>query len=160
LLTFTEVRDVQKVALKDTKASERNARGQRHSTCVFTTEDFAHSVSVTLTTSTDRPDTLTEYWARTFSRDRTDDAREKGHATPKRTDPPLRRIGGLGNDAVWTGDAKAGSLYVFVPGAILRVSVGGVADVPERLRRSQELAAIALARLHSGRTARKPASNQ
>lgn len=146
LLTYAEVRDVQKVAVKETKGSERKIAGQRHATCVFATDDFAHSVSVTLTTATDRPESLAGYWTRTFTRDRKDDDEPAKRERREEAESQLRRIEGLGNDAVYTGDSKAGSLYVFVPGAILRVSVGGVADVDERLRRSRELASIALRR--------------
>lgn len=146
LLTFAEIRGVQHVAVKETKTSERTAGGQRHATCVFATEDFAHSVSLTLTTPSDRAGSIAEYWTRTFEAGREKEEREPANGRPKREEPPAREITGLGSDALWTGDGRAGSLYVLMPGGILRVSVGGIADVEERLRRSRELAGLALAR--------------
>ena len=148
LLTSAEIAEVQKVAFKETKASERSGRGQRHATCVFATEDVVHSVSLTVTTELDQADTLNGYWNRTFRRDLEAKPATRGEAGG--SGPALRRIEGLGRDAVWTGDSKAGSLYVLAPGGILRVSVGGIADVSERLRRSQQLATMALARLPGG----------
>lgn len=150
LLTFDEVRQVQRVAVKETKPSDRRAKGEHHRHCVFATEDFVHSVSVTLTTA-DQPAALSDYWKRTFERAGNGEGVQK--TTPARAkgaERPVHRVPGLGADAVWTSDSKAGSLYVLGPGAVLRISVGGVADVEERLRRSTALATTALRRLDEG----------
>jgi hypothetical protein len=152
LLTFDEVRQVQAVVVQETKTSERRAKGEHHSNCVFVAQDFAHSVSVTLTTIQESA-ALAEYWKRTFDRDGSSvTAVQKPAATrPKGAERPLHRVPGLGAGAVWTSDSKAGSLYVLGPGAVLRISVGGVSDVSERLRRSQALATMALRRLEGAR---------
>lgn len=65
----------------------------------------------------------------------------------KKKDPP-RPIPGAGDEAFWTGDARAGALYVLSADAVLRISVGGVSDEEERIRRSKVLARAALNRLH------------
>ena len=152
LLTFDDVRRVQQVAVSSTKTSGRRANGEQHSNCVFATDDFAHSVSVTLTTA-DETTVLNDYWKRTFDRGEAPEAatRTSSAARPRGAERPLHRVAGLGKDAVWTSDSKAGSLYVLTTGAVLRISVGGVADVSERLRRSQALAELALRRLEASR---------
>lgn len=59
----------------------------------------------------------------------------------------LRRRAGLGDAAVWSGDAAAGALYVLRGDTVLRVSVGGAGTADEKIARSKKLAARALKRL-------------
>lgn len=146
VLTFDEIREVQKVAVKDTKPSGRRTPEARYDSCVFATDDFSHSVSVTVITSDGSPQAVADFWKRTFAKEQQEKPRSAAKARTREPDPPLRRVSGLGSDAVWTGDSKAGSLYVLTSDAVLRISVGGVADSMERLRRSRVLAEAALAR--------------
>lgn len=151
VLTFDEIREVQQVAVKETKPSERRTSEARYDSCVFATDDFSHSVSVTVITSAGSPRAVGDFWTRTFAKEEQEKPRPAANARTREPDPPLRRVSGLGRDAVWTGDAKAGSLYVLTDDAVLRISVGGVADSVERLRRSRVLAEAALARRKAAR---------
>lgn len=149
LLTPAEIRAVQKVAVKETKPTDTTVKGDRFSQCVFATGDFAHSVSLTVITG-GGPDAARAYWKRTFEDERPKKAREAGRVPGSMRKPgegAARKITGIGRDALWTGDGKAGSLYVLTPDHVLRVSVGGVSDPEERLRRTKALAEAALRRL-------------
>lgn len=127
LLTAPDVQRVQQTIVKDTKSSSNAVKNQHYAQCVFATADIVNSVSVTWITGG-----VPEAWSRF-----------------KNAKTPPRRVESVGREALWAGDAKAGSLYVLTDAGILRVSVGGVADPAERLRRSQALAAIAVKRVSS-----------
>ena len=142
-----EIRAVQDVPVKELKASEQNVRGLHFAQCVFATTDFARSVSLTLIrgTAASSGATARGYWADTFH------PRQKAIAgtparPPKKKEPP-RPIPGAGDEAFWTGDARAGALYVLSDEVVLRISVGGVSDEEERIRRSEALVRAAVNRL-------------
>ena len=150
LLTAAEIRAVQKVALKETKPTETTVKSERFSQCVFATSDFAHSVSLTVISGDGSPEGMRAYWKRTFEDERPRKAREAGRVPGSMRKPGeggVRKITGIGRDALWTGDGKAGSLYVLTDDRVLRLSVGGVSDPEERLRRTKRLAEVALQRL-------------
>ena len=107
--------------------------------CVFTASEFAKSISLTVMTGDGRT-----YWDATFHKPV--EAPAAASARPKKKSP-ARPIAGAGEEAFWTGDDRAGSLYVLARGTILRISVGGVTDEGERIRRSLVLAGYALQRL-------------
>lgn len=145
LLTATDVQGVQTVAVKEVKPSNELRHGLRFGQCVYATTDFAHSVSVALITA-DARRAVHAYWQETF-RGR-DGRREKKISQDEEDEQEARRIAGLGDEAFWTGDARAGALYVFSDAAILRISVGGVAEEAERIRRTRQLATTALRRMN------------
>jgi hypothetical protein len=130
LLTPGEIRSVQGTEVKTTKRSEESSRGLHVAQCFFETTDFARSVNVTLVSDGKR------YWTETFQR------------SPRagRKNPP-RPIAGAGDEALWTGDRRTGALYLLSGERVLRISVGGVADEEERIRRSKALALAAVDRL-------------
>ena len=150
LLTASEIRAVQKVAVKETKGSASTLKAEQYAQCVYATSDFAHSVSLTIIRGNTGDPGTRAYWKRTFEQR---DAREadkvkRAEASGRtRSYAPTRRVDDIGEDAYWSGDGKAGSLYVLAGDKILRVSVGGVADPDERLRRTRTLAEHALRRL-------------
>lgn len=152
LLTVEEVQSVQKVPVKEAKGSHTTARSDRFAQCVYATRDFAHSVSVTVVNGASGPEASRAYWTRTFETKRPKAEREAGRvpASVRRqaaSEGQVRRVTGIGNDAYWTGDAKAGSLYVLSDDGVLRISVGGVPDPEERIKRTTALARTALQRL-------------
>lgn len=150
LLSAGDIRAVQKVPVKQTKPTETTVRSERFSQCVYLTADFAHSVSLTVITGQSGAEGTQAFWKRTFEDQRPKKEREAGRvpASLRKSDEGgVRRVPGIGDDAVWTGDGKAGSLYVRTPGRVLRISVGGVADPEERLKRTRTLADAALQRL-------------
>ncbi|MGB2717500.1 MAG: hypothetical protein WBC51_25170 [Vicinamibacterales bacterium] len=149
LLTAAEIQSVQAATVKEVKPSNGQSKGLHYLQCVYATTDFAHSVSVTLITAPSRG-TVKTYWTDTF--EKSQERREKKASRARESEEEEgRRILGLGNEAFWTGDARAGAIYVFSGDAILRISAGGVAEEPERIRRSQQLATIALRRLSASR---------
>jgi hypothetical protein len=133
-LTAGEIQAVQGAAITERKGSETRRRALRFAQCVFAASDVVRSVSLTVITgTTDGGGQVRAYWDDTFG------ARTK----------EVRPIPDAGEAAVWTGDARAGALYVLTDRAILRISVGGVTDEEERIRRSRALAHAALRRLPS-----------
>lgn len=62
--------------------------------------------------------------------------------------PPIR-LNGIGDEAYWLGGQVGGALYVLKGSNYLRISVGGVGDHKEEIRKSTALAQKALGRLSS-----------
>ena len=145
LLMASDIQRVQSVALKEVKTSKEQRRGLHFGQCVYATIDFTHSVSLTVITANERGGVET-YWQETFRE--TEGRREKKTSRDEEDGQEARRLATLGREALWTGDSRAGALYVLVPDAVLRISVGGVADEQERIRRSRQLASAALRRLN------------
>jgi hypothetical protein len=124
LLTPRDVRSVQGEAFQSTKLTESNERGLSMSQCFYVLPSFARSVSIDVM----RGKTL-DFWREHFA---------EGDA---------QAIRGLGDAAVWSGNATAGALYVLRGDTVLRVSVGGSGTADEKIARSKKLAARALKRL-------------
>jgi hypothetical protein len=146
LLAPEDIHSVQGVSVKERKRSENENRTLHFQQCLFATADFARSISLTLITekSTQTKTNATRaYWEDTFHRPQNG---SPAQASNRKKNPP-RSIAGIGEEAFWTGDAKAGTLYVKENGVVLRLSVGGVPDEEERIRRSKSLAQAALRRL-------------
>jgi hypothetical protein len=163
LLQGEEIRSVQQVELKDRKASEQVNGGMRFAHCFFATTDFSHSISLSLITAQHGPHAVRRFWEKTFE---AEEAREDGKEDGKEDDKqhgradkqereegeqPARRVEAGGGEAFWTGDQRAGALYVLSDDAVLRISVGGVQDEAERISRSRTLVEAALRRLRTRR---------
>jgi hypothetical protein len=141
LLAPHEIQTVQHVNVEGSKPSDQQQRSLRFAQCLFTAADFVHSVSLTVITADAAGGAAVQtYWANTFHR-----RPMSAHASRKK-DPP-RRIAEMGDEAFWTGDSRTGALYVLAGDSVLRISVGGVTDEAERIRRSRRLAQAALQRL-------------
>lgn len=138
LLAADEVRAVQQTAVTGRKPSEYQRRGLRFSQCVFATGDYVHSVSLSLITGSGE-EGARGYWNDTF---------HPKTARASRRKPP-RPVQGAWDEAFWSGEARAGALYVLAGDTVLRVSVGGVADEDERLRRTKSLVETALRKLRT-----------
>lgn len=143
LLGAEDIRAIQGVALKERKKSGESVRGLEFAQCFFAATDFSRSVSLTLISGKTR-DGARGYWQETFHKRPKNTAAAPGSGRKK---PPPRSIEGTGDEAFWTGDARAGVLYVLNGDAVLRISVGGVPDEDERLSRSTALLRVALKRL-------------
>ena len=138
LISPEEIRAVQNVPLKERKASEHQSKGLGFAQCVYATTDFVHSVSLSVITGKGAQGAR-GYWDRTFH-----------PKTPKTSSKkPPRAVPGDWEEAFWSGEARAGALYILSNNVVLRVSVGGVADEDERLRRTKSLVEAALRRLRS-----------
>jgi hypothetical protein len=141
LLSDDEIRAVQGSAIAERKDSVAAVGSLAAAQCVFAASEFAKSISLTVMTG----DTRT-YWETTFHT-RPPAANPSGRAPRLGKKGSPRPVTGPGEEAFWTGDDRAGSLYVLSAERILRISVGGVLDEAERIRRSQVLAAYALGRM-------------
>ena len=65
----------------------------------------------------------------------------------KEREPDARPIGGIGDEAYWSGNRVTGALYVRRGDRLIRVSVGGIPTEAERIEKSRQLAEAALRRL-------------
>lgn len=139
LLTADDINAVQKVTLKERKPSAESAKGLRFAQCFYAAGDFARSISLTVISDqmpAAKPRALRAFWQETFNPQRN---------FGRKSAP--RAIAALGDAAFWTSDARAGVLYVLAGDAVIRLSVGGVADEAERLARTTSLARTILRRL-------------
>lgn len=148
LLAVEEISAVQDSPVKERKGSRQTGKRLVFDQCFFVAADFPQSVSLTVISS-EAAGRARGYWESTFHRQ----APPAGGAAPpvrvkvgKRKNPP-RSVGGTGDEAFWTGDARAGTLYVLSGDLIIGVSVGGTSSEEERIRRSTTLAQAAVARL-------------
>ena len=79
---------------------------------------------------------LGDFWQKQFR-----EAKEK-----KKSEKP-KPVAGVGDEAYWVGNSRAGALYALKKGAIVRVSVGGPDTVDVKIEKSKKLAHKALQRL-------------
>ena len=107
LLTPEEVRSVQDVPVTERKNSSDVARSLRFAQCVLATTDVSRSVAVTVITgATSGADGAWAYWQKTFHPQRSAAAL----AAATRNEALLRPLPGIGEEAFWTGDRRAGAL--------------------------------------------------
>ena len=143
LLTKADIAAVQKDELQDTRASSVPTSGLVMEQCLYRTRNAPNSVTLVLATADPaaRPQPkLSDFWNRRFHDGGTD--REDGDegSQPK-------AVAGVGDEAFWVGNALAGALYVRRGEQFVRVSVGGVKKLDERIERSKVLARAALKKL-------------
>ena len=129
LLTKKEVAAVQGETFVDTKLTQSRDGKLDVSQCFYQLPTFTKSVSLVLMTGS----SAREYWSTKFEHE------EEGK--------PPKEVEGVGSDALWSGNAKAGALYVLRRNVILRISVGGPGSEKEKIAKSKRLAAVALRRL-------------
>lgn len=153
LLTNAEIQAVQGHAPAQKVASEQPSGAFRFTQCFYRTREYTNSVSVAvgvpLATDSKRSGPR-QYWQQQFH--------PQVKATPgrKKKEPP-KPIAGLGEEAFWVGDPLSGALYVLKGEVFLRVSVGGMPDETEKIKRAKALASHALKRLPaSGGRPRQP----
>jgi len=56
-------------------------------------------------------------------------------------------VDGVGDDAIWSGNQRAGALYVLDGDVILRLSLGGAGSVEKKIERGKFLAVRAIKRV-------------
>ena len=146
LLTKSEIEEVQGEPVRDTKSSSRSSSSLAISHCFYTLATFNKSVSLELTrsntTGTNQP-TPKDFWKNTFhvKADKKAGDKEGG----KEADKP-RPVPGVGDEAFWTGNPKAGALYVLKNNAFIRISLGGADDESVKINKAKALAQKALGR--------------
>lgn len=103
--------------------------------CFYALPDVSRSVSLEVTTGPQAA--LAERWETVRGEKKEAGEEEEGANPPK----PVK---GVGRGAVWSGNEKAGALYVRAPQAIVRVSVGGPANEAAKIAASTKLSKAAL----------------
>jgi hypothetical protein len=86
-----------------------------------------------------------KFWDEKFNR--RDGGSEREHEREGEAEVEPLPVAGVGDEALWYGDGRAGALYVLKKDKLVRVSVGGHADAKVRIEKSKALAAKALKRL-------------
>jgi hypothetical protein len=154
LLTSKEIEAVQGEAIKETKLTGQSTAGFSVSQCIFTLPNFTNSISLLVAQKGEGSgaNDPKEFWRDTFHEDKVRE-RNKGHDGKKSEEEeeeggvPPQKIPGIGDEAYWTSSRVGGALYVLKGDAYIRVSIGGAADQPTKIKRSKVLAQRALARL-------------
>jgi hypothetical protein len=166
LITRSEIESVQGEAVTETKTSPGNSSRLAVSQCFYQTTTPSKSVSLEVTHRlSGQPGALSprEFWEERFERKDRERERERGQEGKREADksdaraneeeeeegPPPRRITGVGEEAYWSGNPMIGALYVLKGDAIIRISVGGIADQNLRLEKTKNLARMALNRLEN-----------
>jgi hypothetical protein len=146
LLADDDVRTVLGVMVKERQPGTQQARGLLLSQCYLGT-GTPRSVSIAVagnTRSGGKTLTPRAFWRDQFAGR---GAERKGENRGQEGETGARPIGGVGDEAFWSGTRVAGALYVLRGKSFIRVSVGGIADENERIEKSRQLAVAALARL-------------
>lgn len=146
LLTSAEIKAVQGEGVEESKPSEQNNGGLRLAECLFRTTTPAKSVSVAM--AVPGKQSPRDFWRKQFhaSGEMAKPAHvvthnEKGRKKEdedERTRP--RAIPRVGDEAFWVGGPVSGALYALRGNKFIRVSVGGVRDESERIKKSVALA--------------------
>jgi len=176
LVTADEFAAQQGEALKDAKVTNRSEGDLDISQCFLAAQTFSKSVSVIVTTNTrgkDPTQDMKKLWESKFSvhdNDKDKDAdldREKDKdkdADKDKNEKPANKaaahdrddeeegsnaikVDGLGDEAFWMGDARAGILYVLKGRSYLRISLGGADDQDTRLTKAKAFATAAMSRM-------------
>jgi hypothetical protein len=160
LLADADVRTVLGVTVKERQPGTQQARGLLLSQCYLGT-GTPRSVSIAVagnTRSGGKTVTPRAFWRDQFhgrdkhaserNGEKRDDAARNGEKREQEGETEARPIGGVGDEAFWSGTRVAGALYVLRGNTFIRVSVGGINDEKERIEKSRRLAMSALARLH------------
>src|SRR5207249_3363946 len=92
--------------------------------------------------SSKTPNAVKDYWERTFGEKHKGEEGEE----EKGSRPPLP-VSGVGEEAFWIGNARAGAFYALKKGRMVRVSIGGADDQKTKIEKSKRLAANALKHL-------------
>jgi len=153
LLTARDIARVQGEEFKSVKLTETEASGLTVSQCFYTLPSFSNSVSVDVMRGK-----TAAFWRGHFSnaadaadhdedRDRAAPAKGGSREAEEEHQTAARKVKGVGDAAVWSGNRAAGALYVLKGDTIVRVSVGGGGSEEQKIERSKKLAARALRKL-------------
>jgi len=127
------------VPFEETKLTTSTDGALAVSQCFYRLPKFENSISLTILRGS--PADVRAYWKAHFPRESKRD--EEGE------ERELRRVGRVGDDAVWSGNRAAGALYVLTRNAIVRVSAGGAGSVDEKIAKARTLARAAVRRVGS-----------
>jgi hypothetical protein len=155
MLTQRDIARVQGESFKSVKLTESNENGLRVSQCFYVLPSFTNSISVDVMRGK-----TAAFWRSHFAnaREEKDDDEDRDRTVAMKTAPPsreaeeehensARKVRGIGDAAVWSGNRVAGALYILKGDTILRISVGGGGSQEQKIERSKKLAARALRKL-------------
>jgi hypothetical protein len=155
LLTSRDVASVQGESFKSVKLTESSENGLRVSQCFYALPSFTNSISIDVMRGK-----TAAFWRDHFAnaREDKDDDENRDRSGAMKTAPPsreaeeehessARKVRGIGDAAVWSGNRVAGALYVLEGETIVRISVGGGGSQEQKIERSKKLAARALRKL-------------
>ena len=149
LLADADIRTVLGVSVKERQPGTQQARGLLLSQCYLGT-GTPRSVSIAVagnTRSGGKTVTPRAFWRDQFHGRDKHASERNGEKREQEGETEARPIGGVGDEAFWSGTRVAGALYVLRGNTFIRVSVGGINDEQERIEKSRQLAAAALAKL-------------
>lgn len=157
LLTSKEIETIQGEAVKEAKLSGQSSGGFSVSQCFFALPTFTNSVSLLLAQRGEGVGAQDpkDFWRSTFheekasenDKDRDRDRDKKKRGEEEEESSPPQKVTGIGDEAYWMGSRVGGALYVLKGNAYVRVSIGGAANQPDKIKRSKTLAQKALDRL-------------
>jgi hypothetical protein len=157
LLTPRDIARVQGEQLKSVKLTESSENGLRVSQCFYALPSFTNSISLDVMRGR-----TTAFWRGHFGnaleQENAEKDEDRDRSVAMKTAPPsregeeehessARKVRGVGDAAVWSGNRVAGALYVLKGETIVRISVGGGGSQEEKIERSKKLAARALRNL-------------
>jgi hypothetical protein len=144
LVSVEDVARIRAATFKEVRPTFKESQGLSVSTCFYSADPFAKSVSVEVVSSRD-PAAVLARWKKMFHErrdlDGDDDSREP------RKSPPEMPVPSLGEEAFWEPSPATGALHVLANGVSVRVSVGGPEPQAEKLATCRALAAKVLAAL-------------
>jgi hypothetical protein len=156
LLTGAEIRAVQGETVEGTKPSEQANGGMPLAECLFRTTTPAKSVSVAM--AVPGKQSPRDFWRKQFHASAATakpahaethpekDQKKEGTEEDEGSTRP-RAIPRVGDEAFWVGGPISGALYVLRGNKFIRISVGGVRDESERIKKSVALAQSAVKRM-------------
>jgi hypothetical protein len=141
LLTGEEIAEVQGAAPIGARPSEQVDGEVSYRSCYFQLPAAAQSVSLQLRQPAPGAarSVLQRRWRKLSQPREAEEGEHEKHGP--------RSVLGVGDSALFLGEARAGALYVLTGGAILRISVGGAATLESKIEACKQLAQRALARL-------------
>jgi hypothetical protein len=165
LLTSEDIQAVQGEGLKEAKGTRKADGPLLVEQCFYATAAYTKSVSLTLTrrnAANPGAGDPKDFWKERFGGEserergngRKETDRPRGGHTPERRaeekeeggSPPLP-VKGVGDQAYWAGNDKAGVLYVLKGDRFLSISIGGPDGRQVKIEKMKELARRALKRL-------------
>lgn len=150
LLTTEEIVAAQGEAFREARPGTVVEQNLVRRQCFFALPAFTDSVALEVISSeaSAPPSTVRTFWERHLAAALAAAEREKATGVDlKRKAEPVIAVDGLGESAVWTGNRNLGVLYVLQGDSIIRLSIGGAADVETKIERASKLASAVLRKI-------------
>ena len=157
LLSSPAISAVQGEEVAETKGSERSNNSLATSQCFYRLPTYSKSVSLDVMQTNGEPEAIEEYWDRHFHNENgeTEAEREREmsgkaeHGEEREEENAARPqpVGGLGDEAFWSGTQINGSLYMRKGDTIIRLSLGGPEDQSTKIQRAKDLVEQAIKHL-------------